>query len=88
MRRSHKVPMRKLAMIPSLLVSGVAEFWLAGRRLKMCLEYVTGDQFCDICSISLASRESEVTGNEGIPGPGEYVVSWRRSVPYNYPVTI
>lgn len=38
-------------------------------------EYLTGDQFCDICSVSLASREGEA-----IPGPGEYVVAWRRMI--------
>jgi len=65
-------------MTSSLLVSGITGFlymyW--PRKLRTCTEYLTGDQFCDICSVSLASREGEA-----IPGPGEYVVAWRRSDP-------
>ncbi|KAL4064245.1 Gryzun, putative trafficking through golgi-domain-containing protein [Scleroderma yunnanense] len=43
-------------------------------------EYLAGDQFCDICSVSLASREGKVIGSDATPGPGEYIVTWRRSV--------
>lgn len=52
------------------------DFGVLARRLKTYTEYLTGDQFCDICSVSLASRDGEA-----IPGPGEYVVTWRRSDP-------
>ncbi|KAF9243228.1 Foie gras liver health family 1-domain-containing protein [Melanogaster broomeanus] len=48
-------------------------------------EYLTGDQFCDICRISLAPTEDEVAIGEVIPGPGEFVLTWRRTLsPGNY----
>ncbi|KAF9228502.1 hypothetical protein BS17DRAFT_773840 [Gyrodon lividus] len=43
-------------------------------------EYLTGDRFCDMCCISLAPTEDEVANGEVIPGPGEYVVTWRRTI--------
>ncbi|KAH0829099.1 Gryzun, putative trafficking through golgi-domain-containing protein [Lanmaoa asiatica] len=40
-------------------------------------EYLTGDQFSDICRIALAPENEMVTG-EGLLGPGEYVLTWKR----------
>ncbi|KAI6095077.1 Foie gras liver health family 1-domain-containing protein [Pisolithus sp. B1] len=40
--------------------------------------YLTGDQFCNICCVSLASRECDLTEGDAVPGPGEYIVTWRR----------
>ncbi|KAI6029321.1 Gryzun, putative trafficking through golgi-domain-containing protein [Pisolithus microcarpus] len=41
-------------------------------------EFLTGDQFCNICCVSLASREYDLTEGDAVPGPGEYIVTWRR----------
>ncbi|KAF8841726.1 hypothetical protein BDN67DRAFT_927820 [Paxillus ammoniavirescens] len=43
-------------------------------------EYLTGDQFCDVCCVSLAPTEDEMANSEVIPGPGEYVLTWRRII--------
>ncbi|KIJ65975.1 hypothetical protein HYDPIDRAFT_110092 [Hydnomerulius pinastri MD-312] len=43
-------------------------------------EYLTGDQFCDICRVSLAPTEEEIADGASIPGPGEYVLTWRRTI--------
>ncbi|KAH7883282.1 Gryzun, putative trafficking through golgi-domain-containing protein [Phlebopus sp. FC_14] len=44
-------------------------------------EYLTGDQFCDVCRVSLALTEGEIMVGNLVPGPGEYVVEWRRITP-------
>ncbi|KAH8087832.1 Gryzun, putative trafficking through golgi-domain-containing protein [Cristinia sonorae] len=43
-------------------------------------EWLTGDEFCDQCLISL-SRDEDDTDDSPIPGPGHYEVSWRRLQP-------
>ncbi|KAJ7287102.1 Gryzun, putative trafficking through golgi-domain-containing protein [Mycena rebaudengoi] len=41
-------------------------------------EYLAGDEFCDVCHISLAAGE-DIDREEGIiTGPGRYEVTWRR----------
>ncbi|KAI6046343.1 Gryzun, putative trafficking through golgi-domain-containing protein [Pisolithus marmoratus] len=42
-------------------------------------EYPSGDQFCNICCVSLASREYDFA-EDAVPGPGEYIVTWRRII--------
>ncbi|KAG1737900.1 Gryzun, putative trafficking through golgi-domain-containing protein [Suillus paluster] len=44
-------------------------------------EYLPGDEFCNVSRISLSPREEQVSGEEKIPGPGEYEVVWRRVLP-------
>jgi hypothetical protein len=41
-------------------------------------EYLPGDEFSDICRISLAPDEEYDYASESIPGPGEYEITWRR----------
>ncbi|KAJ6631526.1 Gryzun, putative trafficking through golgi-domain-containing protein [Mycena sp. CBHHK59/15] len=41
-------------------------------------EYLTGDEFCDICRISLATGDDLDLEEEAITGPGRYEVKWRR----------
>ncbi|KAF8627616.1 hypothetical protein AX15_004317 [Amanita polypyramis BW_CC] len=40
-------------------------------------EFIPGDDFNDVCRISLAYSESEFD-QESIPGPGRYTIRWRR----------
>lgn len=42
-------------------------------------EYLTGDQFSDVCRIALTLVE----GGEVLLGPGEYVLTWKRHGPYS-----
>lgn len=41
------------------------------------LEWLTGDEFCDRCRISL-SLDEDHSPQSTVPGPGEYEVIWRR----------
>ena len=41
-------------------------------------EYLTGDQFSDICRIALASKEDDTARDDVLVGPGEYVLTWKR----------
>lgn len=47
---------------------------------KFPTEYLTGDQFCNICCVSFASREYDFVEGDAVPGPGEYIVTWRRII--------
>lgn len=49
------------------------------RKLIGFLDCSTGDSFCDTCRISLALDECEDNKREPLIGPGEYIVTWRRS---------
>jgi len=40
-------------------------------------EYIAGDEFSANCRISFALEQHDAP-QEGIEGPGQYVVSWRR----------
>jgi len=44
-------------------------------------EYLSGDEFCDVCRISISPQEKQVLAEERIPGPGEYEVVWQRVLP-------
>jgi len=41
-------------------------------------EYLPGDEFSDICRITLAPDEEHDYASRSIPGPGEYEITWRR----------
>ncbi|TFY61713.1 hypothetical protein EVJ58_g4338 [Rhodofomes roseus] len=52
-------------------------------------EWLTGDEFCDRCRISLAARDDLPEGQD-IPPPGSYELTWRRILPeggYSTPAT-
>ncbi|PIL33423.1 hypothetical protein GSI_04045 [Ganoderma sinense ZZ0214-1] len=42
-------------------------------------EWLSGDELCDRCRISVVPDEEDL--EEPIPGPGEYTVQWRRVLP-------
>lgn len=42
------------------------------------VEYLPGDEFSDICRVTLAPEEDQDYAAQSIPGPGEYEVIWRR----------
>ncbi|KZP28516.1 hypothetical protein FIBSPDRAFT_917686 [Athelia psychrophila] len=45
------------------------------------VEYLPGDEFSDICRVTLAPEEDQDYAAQSIPGPGEYEVIWRRLSP-------
>ena len=42
------------------------------------LEYLPGDEFCDMCRITLAPESGQDFDKVPIPGPGKYEMDWRR----------
>lgn len=50
------------------------------RNPQTYTEYLPGDEFSDICRITLAPEEEHDYASRSIPGPGEYEITWRRSV--------
>jgi hypothetical protein len=42
------------------------------------VEYLPGDEFGDVCRISLAPESGQDFDQVPIPGPGGYEVTWRR----------
>ncbi|KII95624.1 hypothetical protein PLICRDRAFT_662357 [Plicaturopsis crispa FD-325 SS-3] len=42
------------------------------------IEYLTGDEFSDVCQITLAPEEEQDNDNAPIAGPGEYAIVWKR----------
>ncbi|KAF5317621.1 hypothetical protein D9758_018225 [Tetrapyrgos nigripes] len=44
-------------------------------------EYLPGDEFADVCRVSIASGGNRDAGSLPIPGPGEYLITWRRILP-------
>ncbi|KAI9568859.1 Gryzun, putative trafficking through golgi-domain-containing protein [Boletus coccyginus] len=41
-------------------------------------EYLTGDQFSDICRVALATTEDDAASDDIVLGPEEYVLTWKR----------
>lgn len=46
--------------------------------LLLLIEYLAGDEFSDVCRISLAPDNGQDSDQSPIPGPGEYEIAWRR----------
>ncbi|KAH9915858.1 Gryzun, putative trafficking through golgi-domain-containing protein [Fomitopsis serialis] len=52
-------------------------------------EWLAGDEFCDRCRITLATRD-DLSEGQDIPAPGSYELTWRRVLPdggYSMPAT-
>ena len=43
-------------------------------------EYLTGDQFSDICRVALAAAEDDTSSDDV---PGEYILTWKRYMSYS-----
>jgi hypothetical protein len=55
----------------------VVSSWMTRRSASLTTifaEYLTGDQFSDICRVALADTASD----DVLLGPGEYVLTWKR----------
>ena len=61
-----------------LTVRGVVTLptWVFLMSISDVAEYLAGDQFSDVCRITLAETEDEA--GEVVLGPGEYVLTWKR----------
>lgn len=61
-------------MIDSSIDLHDAEMWPA--------EFAMGDTLSEFCRVALAPPEADILeqGPQSVPGPGQIVVTWRRSV--------
>ncbi|KAG6382017.1 Gryzun, putative trafficking through golgi-domain-containing protein [Boletus reticuloceps] len=64
----HRLESRNARVVDTTLEAGVEGVFPG--------EYLTGDQFSDICLVELASTEDDT--DEVLPGPGKYELTWKR----------
>jgi hypothetical protein len=57
---------------------------LLDQNLTLAIDWLPGDGFSDICTVSLAPEEGHDYGSRPVFGAGQYEISWRRYVSQIY----